>query len=103
MTPEERFASNLRLLREGRELSQEDLAWRAKIHRSQISPIENGQCSPQFLTLIRLAGALGVTLNDLATGITWTPAEFQPGSFGVGDGVDQLSESANVPELRAGL
>ena len=86
MTMEDRFGANLRRLRGDLGLSQEDLAWRAQIHRTQVSLLENGNRLPRFFTLIKLAGALGVTPNDLTEGITWTPAEFQPGSIVVGEG-----------------
>jgi transcriptional regulator with XRE-family HTH domain len=73
MTPHERFASNLRQLRRERGLSQEDLSWRSQVHRTQISLLEGGHRLPRFLTLIKLAGALGVTPDDLTAGITWEP------------------------------
>jgi transcriptional regulator with XRE-family HTH domain len=44
----ERFAANLRRLREAAGLSQEELAFRAQIHRTQISLLETGQRLPRF-------------------------------------------------------
>jgi transcriptional regulator with XRE-family HTH domain len=69
----DRFAANLRRLREEAGLSQEELAFRSAIHRTQISLLENGNRLPRFETLVKLAGALGVTPNDLVAGITWDP------------------------------
>lgn len=85
MTPQERFSANLRRLREDRDLSQEELSWRAQIHRTQISLLENGARLPRFFTLVKLAGALGATPNDLTEGITWTPAEVNFGVFVVAE------------------
>lgn len=71
--PSRRFAANMRRLREAAELSQEELAFRAAVHRTQISLLENGHRMPRVHTLVCLAGALGVTPNDLLDGITWEP------------------------------
>jgi transcriptional regulator with XRE-family HTH domain len=78
-----RFAANLRRLRLVAGLSQEELAFRADIHRTQISFIESGKRVPRLDTLVKLAGALGVTTNDLVDGITWEPYEQLAGGFAV--------------------
>jgi transcriptional regulator with XRE-family HTH domain len=78
-----RFAANLRRLRKAAGLSQEELAFRADIHRTQISFIEGGRRLPRLDTLVKLAGALGVTTNDLVDGITWGPCEQLAGGFAV--------------------
>lgn len=84
-----RFAANLRGLREVAGLSQEDLAFRSEIHRTQVSFIESGNRMPRLDTLVKLAGALGVTPNDLLDGIVWEPSVHRPGRFtaGTGEGV----------------
>jgi transcriptional regulator with XRE-family HTH domain len=79
----ERFAENLRRLREAAGLNQEELAFRADIHRTQISFIEGGHRAPRLDTLIKLAGALDVTTNDLVAGIVWEPFEQRVGRFAV--------------------
>jgi transcriptional regulator with XRE-family HTH domain len=79
--PAERFAANLRRLRASADLTQEELAFRADIHRTQISFIESGARMPRLDTLIKLAGALRVGVAELVEGITWTPGEFQRGAF----------------------
>jgi len=68
-----RFAANLRRLREAAGLSQEELAFRAGIHRTQISLLEGGHRLPRVFTLVCVAGALEVTPDDLLDGITWEP------------------------------
>jgi transcriptional regulator with XRE-family HTH domain len=85
-----RFAANLRRLRKAAEISQEELAFRADIHRTQVSFIEGGKRMPRLDTLVKLAGALGVTANDLIDGITWEPYEQLAGGFAVtpGEGAD---------------
>jgi transcriptional regulator with XRE-family HTH domain len=74
VTMEERFAANLKQLRAARSFSQEELAFRAEIHRTQVSLLESGNRIPRILTLMKLAGALEATPNDLLSGIAWTPA-----------------------------
>jgi transcriptional regulator with XRE-family HTH domain len=71
--PSRRFAANLIRLRGAADLSQEELAIRSAIHRTQISLLENGHRMPRVFTLVCLAGALGVTPNDLLDGIVWEP------------------------------
>lgn len=71
--PSARFAANLRRLRAEAGYSQEDVAFRAAVHRTQISLLETGERMPRILTLVCLAGALGVTPDDLLDGIVWEP------------------------------
>jgi transcriptional regulator with XRE-family HTH domain len=90
--PSERFAANLRRLRDEADLSQEELAFRAAIHRAQVSLLEGGRRMPRVETLVKLAGSLGTTPNDLLDGIAWEPIEAVTGGLvvsppkGGGDG-----------------
>lgn len=79
--PSRRFAANLRGLREAAGLSQEELSFRAAVHRTQISLFEGGHRMPRLDTLIKLAGALGVTFQDLLKGIAWERSVLSPGRF----------------------
>jgi transcriptional regulator with XRE-family HTH domain len=81
----ERFAENLLRLRQGRKLSQEELAARASIHRTQISLMESGKRLPRLDTLIKLAGALEVEIPRLVEGITWAPTVTHNGQFDVAE------------------
>jgi DNA-binding XRE family transcriptional regulator len=69
----ERFAANLTRLRRAAGYSQEDLAFRAAIHRTQVSLLESGSRMPRVETLIKLAGALEVTPDEILEGIVWEP------------------------------
>jgi transcriptional regulator with XRE-family HTH domain len=73
MEPIARFGNNLLRIRQARKLSQEALADRAAIHRTQISLLENGERQPMLETLSKLAGALEVPVGMLVEGITFTP------------------------------
>jgi transcriptional regulator with XRE-family HTH domain len=56
---------NVRNLREGRGLSQEDLAFEANLHRTYISGVERGVRNPTVSVLGKIAAALGVTPDQL--------------------------------------
>jgi len=78
-----RFAKNLVRLRQEAGLSQEELAFRASIHRTQISLMESGNRLPRFETLVKLVGALGVSPEALMEGIVWEPNVSRAGGFKV--------------------
>jgi transcriptional regulator with XRE-family HTH domain len=61
----------IRRRRQYLELSQEALAERAGICRTQISLLELGQRMPLTVTLVKLAAALEVSVDQLLVGIEW--------------------------------
>lgn len=61
------IAKNLRLLRDKQGMSQEALADRAGLHRTQLSVIERGLRNVRLDTLVALAAALGVPETALLT------------------------------------
>ena len=46
-------------------ISQEDLAFRANVNKNTIGAIERGTQSPTFDTLEAIAGAFGITVQEL--------------------------------------
>jgi len=84
MTFKEAFGGRLIVARfdYGR-ISQEALAERAGIHRTQISMFETGQRMPLLETFVRLAGAVDQTPCELLGPIRWVPGS--PGCFHLGD------------------
>lgn len=60
-------------------ISQEALAERAEIHRTQISLFETGQRQPKLETFVRLAGAVEQTPDQLLGPIRWVPGSRSPG------------------------
>ncbi|MDX6654582.1 MAG: hypothetical protein QOH18_1292 [Solirubrobacterales bacterium] len=85
MDVSERFGENLLRILQARKLSQENLADRAGIHRTQISLLESGRRQPLLETVVRLAGALDVPVETLFEGILWAPATVGTGRFLVED------------------
>ena len=61
-----RLAAALRRLREEHGLSQEAVAHRAGITTNAYSRIELGQANPTWTTVLRIAGALEMTIAQLA-------------------------------------
>ena len=59
------LGKRIKELRELAGMTQDDLAKRSGRTQEHISRIENGRHSPNYKTLTKLAGALGVTLNKL--------------------------------------
>lgn len=76
-----RFGENLWWVRTRRRFSQEVLADRAQIHRTQISSMETGQRSLMLPTFVALAAALEVPTEKLLEGIVFEPAVRGPGGF----------------------
>jgi transcriptional regulator with XRE-family HTH domain len=68
-----RFGYNVLTIRQARKLSQEALAERASIHRTQMTLFENGLRGPRLETLVKLAGALEVPIEMLVEGIRFVP------------------------------
>ncbi|MGM4958770.1 MULTISPECIES: helix-turn-helix transcriptional regulator [Bradyrhizobium] len=59
------FGKLVASLRQSAQLSQEELADRAAIHRTYVSQLERGLKSPTLVTLFRLSKALGTTPSKL--------------------------------------
>lgn len=77
------FGGNLRYCRGRADLSQEELAYLASLHRTEIGLLETGARLPRIDTLMKLAGALSIPPEELLDGIEWQPGSVQRGEFGV--------------------
>jgi transcriptional regulator with XRE-family HTH domain len=73
MDKRDRFAVNLRSARDAAGISQEELAKRCEVHRTEISLLERGGREPRLGTMVKLAVALGTTPEALCAGIAWDP------------------------------
>ncbi|HEX3042261.1 MAG TPA: helix-turn-helix transcriptional regulator [Solirubrobacterales bacterium] len=73
MTPQERFALNLRKARTEAGISQEELGYLCDLHRTEVSLLERAGREPRLATIVKLAGALKATPNELCDGISWLP------------------------------
>ena len=73
MSPQERFAANLRRARTSFGISQEELGDRCDLHRTEISLLERAGREPRLGTIVKLAGSLEITPAELVAGIAWSP------------------------------
>ncbi len=78
----EKFGQNLVYLRKRADLSQEQLAALAGLHRTEVGMLERGVRLARIDTLIKLAGGLEVTPGELLDGLDWRPAASRFGHFG---------------------
>jgi transcriptional regulator with XRE-family HTH domain len=66
------FGENLRRERKRADLSQEEVGFRASLHRTEVGLLERGARVPRIDTLIKLASVLGVRIDcALLEGISW--------------------------------
>jgi transcriptional regulator with XRE-family HTH domain len=54
---------------------------RASLHRTAIGQLERAERVARIDTLIKLAGALGVSPGELLTGLSWEPGNLRHGHF----------------------
>lgn len=76
-----RFGDNLVRVRKQSGLSQDEVALRASVHRTEISQIERGLRIPRVDTLVKLSGSLEVDPSELLNGIAWAPGRAVIGRF----------------------
>ncbi len=87
------FGRNLLRLRKLVRLSQEQLAARAGVHRTEIGLLENGRRVPRLDTIIKLAGGVEVEVAKLLAGLSWYAGSVpRPGTFYV--------EASSLPVVR---
>lgn len=76
-------------------LSQEELAFVASLHRTEIGLLERGERLARADTLLKLVGSLRVSLDDLFEGLAWEPSDIQVGHFELG--LDDHEEGSSGP------
>lgn len=69
----ERFAENLKKARRVSGLSQETLGLLAGLHRTEIGKLEYAERIPRIDSVVKLATALDITVDQLVDGVTWEP------------------------------
>lgn len=89
MTIAERFGANLKRCRRRAQLSQEEVAARAGLHRTEIGFLEQGKRKPRIDTLLKVAAAVEAPPDDLLAGIDWVTKPQGGGSFYVAPSANQ--------------
>ena len=77
-----KFGDNLRRSRELAGFSQDQLAKRASLPRTEVAELESGELIARIDALVQLAEALAIQPGDLIAGISWIPGEAGDGDFG---------------------
>jgi transcriptional regulator with XRE-family HTH domain len=90
-----RFSTNLLAARADAGLSQEEVGFRAGLHRTEVSQLERGLRVPRIDTLAKLCAALGVEASVLIAGIRWRVPTRTRGGFdeGINQGHPEPSEA----------
>ena len=65
-----RLGKNLRKAREAKGWSQEEMAFRCRVHRTYVGGVERAEYNVTILTLRRFTKALGISLHDAIRGIS---------------------------------
>jgi len=81
MTVARQFGANLARIRRRAGLSQEEVAVRASVHRTEISHLERGLRIARVDTVAKLAGALEVDPGDFFVGVAWELGDVRRGRF----------------------
>lgn len=71
----------MRAARGDANLSQEKVAKRAEVHRTEIGLLERGGRVPRIDTVIKIGVAIGIDPCQLIKGITWRPGSKTKGTF----------------------
>lgn len=67
--PDPNLGEAIRALREQRSISRAELAARSGVDETAVAAIEAGTTDPNWATVEALAGALGVSMEQLATAV----------------------------------
>lgn len=69
------LALHLKKIREAKELTQEDLAFKAGINTAYYGHLERGVYSPTMFVIWRISQALGVSIEEFMSGFDSSPIE----------------------------
>ena len=76
-----RVGANIRRARKRADLSQEELAVRASLHRTAVGQLERGERVARVDTVVKLAGSLGIAAGELFDGMGWDPGGTRLGQY----------------------
>ena len=81
MSVAKQFGANLARIRRRADMSQEEVSFRASVHRTEVSQLERGLRVARVDTVAKLAGALEVDPGELFQGIKWEAGHVRQGQF----------------------
>ncbi len=85
MSVAKQFGANLARIRKRADMSQEEVSFRASVHRTEVSQLERGLRVARVDTVAKLAAALEVDPGELFQGIVWEPGDIRIGRFNSAD------------------
>lgn len=83
------FGDNLARVRRAGDVSQDELAIRSSVHRTEISQLERGLRVPRIDTLAKLMASLETSADELMKGIVWVAGRLRRGRFGASEGTEE--------------
>jgi transcriptional regulator with XRE-family HTH domain len=98
-----RFGTIVRHLRQRLGISQEELAWRADIHRTYLADIERGGRNVSLTNIVRIVGALDTSLAEfffMLEEYFQSPVEPAPPKAGLKPLRAPRSSKRKIPVLR---
>lgn len=91
------FGTNLARCRKQLGVSQEELGFRAGLHRTAVGQLERGERIARTDTLVRLWGSLGVGPDALLVGLGWRPTRIAVGELEIHEiEPPEISDSAEA-------
>lgn len=81
MSVAKQFGANLARIRKRADMSQEEVSFRASVHRTEVSQLERGLRVARVDTVAKLAAALEVDPGEFFEGIDWQPGDIRRGQF----------------------
>lgn len=90
------FGANLARARHRTDLSQEELAIRAELHRTAIGQLERGERVARADTLFKLASVLVVSPSSFFDGIVWRSGCYEPGGFDIPRSTGEVDDRKNA-------
>lgn len=73
----ESVGHKIKALREQKDMTQKDLAYLVGVHQSKISQCETGERGISFALAVKIASALGVPVDELASRSVPEPTELE--------------------------
>jgi transcriptional regulator with XRE-family HTH domain len=87
------IGENIKSVRRRVGMTQEELSFRAGLHRTEVSQLEQGLRMPRADTVIKVAGGLNVEIGELFANVAWRPAEYASGGFKVRPRAPEAAEA----------
>lgn len=84
-----RFGDNLAYQRKRADMSQDETAFCAGVHRTEVSQLERGMRIARADTIAKLAAALEIDPGELFEGIVWQPGNVRRGRFTASESAEQ--------------